>query len=879
MRWISEIVFRLRATLFPGRMEREMEEEMAFHLEMEARKLLQRGMTPEDAMKQARRNFGEPMRHKERTRESWGITMILNLRNDVRLTLRSLRRNPVFTAVAILTLALGIGANTAIFSVVNGVLLRSLPFPRADRIVFLCEVRPDEARSCHTASPPNVADWADQSGSFEALGVFRWWPFMLGTPEGNRSVAATIATPGLMDVLGFQPVLGRLLQPEDQAEGRRNVVVLTYDFWQSRFGGDPGIVGTTLDLDGAPFEVVGILQEGNEPPSLQPGITQIWTPLHIDPRDEGHRKWRGFYALGRLAPGVSLSGARQELESVRAGLAEQHPETNAEWGLQLTTLQDRVVGSVRTTLLFFLGAVGLVLLITCANIANLILARMSSRERELGIRAALGANSRRLAGLLLAEGLVLASLGACVGLLLARFLTPIFIALAPPGIPRLGEVELDATVLAFALGLTVLATLLFGLTPLARGSLLQPTRALKGSRQGGASGRLGGLNGGLVVTEVALALALLVGAGLLTRSFTSFQRWDPGFDTDNLLVFQAFLPTAKYQDSEAVLGLLNTLQSELEALPGVQAVGRASAGPLFGGWEPDLIHPGEAPGSEGSGRPVRWYDISPGYFEALGVPVVAGRDLLPDDGPGAPRVAIVNRTLADRLWPGESVLGKSVWLEEDQISRMVVGVVEDVPPFNPDASVEPEIFWPQAQHTRSVSYFVVRTAGDPSLLTRPITDRLLQVEPDVQAGRPVTYGEMMGRHLVVPRFNMLLTGVFSAVAFLLAALGIYGVVSRSVTARTRETGIRVALGAQRLRVVRDVVEGSLVLAGVGVAVGIALALGLSRFMGSMLHGVSPTDPLTYVTVAAALFMVAVLASLIPATAASRVDAMVSLREE
>jgi len=440
-------------------------------------------------------------------------------------------------------------------------------------------------------------------------------------------------------------------------------------------------------------------------------------------------------------------------------------------------------------------------------------------------------------------------------------------------------VELDATVLAFTLGLTVLATLLFGLTPLARGYLLQPTRALKGSRQGGASGRLGGLNGGLVVVEVALALALLVGAGLLTRSFTSFQRWDPGFDTDNVLVFQAFLPTAKYPDSEAVLGLLNTLQEEVEALPGVQAVGRASAGPLFGGWEPDLIHPGEAPGPVGSGRSVRWYDISPGYFQALGIPLVAGRDFLPDDGPGAPEVAIVNRTLADRLWPGESALGKNVWLEENQIGRMVVGVVEDVPPLNPDASVEPEIFWPQAQHTRPVSHFVVRTEGDPALLAKPITDRFLQVEPDVQAGRPVTYGEMMGRHLVVPRFNMLLTGVFSAVAFLLAALGIYGVVSRSVAARTREMGIRVALGAQRLRVVREVVEGSLVLAGVGVVMGVALALGLSRFIGSMLHGVSPTDPLTYVTVVVALFMVAVLASLIPAAAASRVDAMVSLREE
>ncbi len=879
MRWISESLFRLRATLLPGRMEREMEEEMAFHLEMEAQKLAQRGLTPDQAVKQARRNFGEPLRHKEKAREAWGITMIMNLRNDVRLTLRSLRRNPVFAVVSVLTLGLGIGANTAIFSVVNGVLLRSLPFPHADRIISLCEARPDEAGTCVTASPPNVADWAERSRAFEALGIFRWWPFSLSTPEGARGVNATIATPQLMDVLGFRPAMGRLLLPEDQEEGRRQVAVLTWDFWQSRFGGDPDILGSTVELDGMPFEMIGVLQEGDDPPAVAQARTHLWAPLHIDPRDEQHRNWRGFLALGRLAPGVSLEAARQEMEGIRVELAREYPEANAEWGLRLTTLQDLVVGDVRTTLLAFLGAVGLVLLITCANIANLILARMSGRETELGIRAALGADSRRLAGHLLTEGMVLALLGSAAGLLLARLLTPLFISLAPAGIPRLSEVGMDSTVLAFTLGLAVLATLVFGLAPLARASLLQPMQALRRERLGRPRGRLGGLNGALVVSEVALALALLVGAGLLARSFTSFLRWDPGFERENLLVFQAFLPMDKYQDSEARLRLMNTLQEEVQALPGVHSVGRASAGPLFGGWEPDQIHPGDGPGQPGSGPSVRWYDISPGYFEALGVPILAGRDFSPDDGPGAPLVAMVNQSLADLLWPGENPVGKSVWLETNQVSRMVVGVVKDIPPFNPDAPVEPEIFWPQAQYTRPVSFFVVRTSGDPALLARPIADRLLQVEPDLQAGSPVTYDELVRRRLVGPRFNMLLTGVFSLVAFLLAAVGIYGVVSRSVAARTREIGIRVALGAPRARVIQEVVGSSVILAGAGVAIGIGLSLLLSRFIESMLHGVAPTDPVTYGGVALALFVVALLASLIPATAASRVDPLESLKGE
>jgi len=545
----------------------------------------------------------------------------------------------------------------------------------------------------------------------------------------------------------------------------------------------------------------------------------------------------------------------------------------------MTTLQDRVVGGVRTTLLFFLGAVGLVLLITCANIANLILARMSSRETELGIRTALGASTSRLVGLLLNEGLVLALLGSGVGMVIAWVGTPLFLSLAPAGIPRLDEVGMDVPVLIFTLGLAILSTLLFGIAPLARASRIKPMLALRGGRHGKPRSPLGGLNGALVISEVALALALLVGAGLLTRSFASFFRWDPGIDREHLLIVSNSSNTGAYQTREAITNLYRNLDERLLALPGVRSVARTSAGPLFGGWEPDQILPAEEAGTGGQGSQARWYDISPRYFETLGVPILMGRDFTTDDGPEAPQVTIVNESLAEHLWPGENPLGRSIWLEMHESTREVVGVVADVPPLDPDASMDLEMFWPQAQYTRPVTYFVIRTEGDPAAVRGFVGDRIKEVDPNLQVGPVRSYDELLDRRLVGPRFNMLLIAIFSGVAVVLAAVGIFGVVSRSVAARTREIGIRIALGAQRGKVVREVVGGSVSLAAVGVGLGLALALVLSKFIRSLLHGVVSTDPVTYATVALGLFGVAVLASLIPAVGAARVNPVKSLQGE
>ncbi|MFC1575173.1 ADOP family duplicated permease [Gemmatimonadota bacterium] len=880
MRLIAKWLFRLRAILVPNRLEQAIDEEMAFHLEMETRKLVEGGMSAPEATRQARRNFGSTEYHKEKARESWGIGMIQNFRIDARHTLRSLRRNPGFALVAMVTLGLGIGANTAIFSVVNGILLRDLPFAEADRLVALCETRPNEAADCSTASTPNVADWAERSRSFEDIGVFRWWGHILETPDQVQSVRSLIATPEFFRVMRYQAAVGRIFRPEDQLEGNRQVAVLDHDFWVSRFGADPDIAGKTISLDGDSYRVIGVLREGQKPPAMwREPDAHLWLPLHFDPRDNEQRDWRGFYAVGRLAPGATLQAAREELGIIRQGLLEEYPEANAEWGLQAATLQDRIVGGVRTTLLVFLGAVGLVLLITCANIANLILARMAARETELGVRTALGADTRRVMGLLLNEGLVLALLGGAVGLLIAWIGTPLFISLAPAGIPRLDEVGMDGKVLAFTLGLAILATLLFGLAPLASASRINPMLAIRGSRHGGPRTFLGGANGILVVSEVALALSLLVGAGLLTRSFASFFRWDPGIDREHLLIVSLSSSTGAYQGGAAITNLYRTLDEELLALPGVRAVGRTSAGPLFGGYEPDQIYPAEEAGTGGPGRQARWFDISPGYFGALGIPILRGRGFSPDDGPEAPQVVVVNQTLADQLWPGEDPIGKSIWMEMHDGTREVIGVVADVPPLDPDASVDAEMFWPQAQYTRPFTYFAIRTEGDPSVVRSQVVDRIKGVDPDLQPGTVRDYRELLNGRLVQPRFNMLLTGIFSVVAAILAAVGIYGVVSRSVAARTREIGIRIAMGAPRVKVLTQVVGGSMALCGAGVGLGLVLAFVLSRFIRSLLHGVAPTDPLTYGSVAMGLFIVAVAASLVPAVSASRVDPMDSLRGE
>jgi len=794
---------------------------------------------------------------------------------DIKYGVRVIGKNPGFAAVAILTLALGIGANTAIFSVVDSILLRPLPFPDSERLVVLCEENPVIAGFC-VASPTNVEDWSRQSRAIEALGIGRDWAFILKTETGSEGLSGGLATPGFFQVLGLNAQVGRLFLPEDQQLGRNNVVVLSHGLWQTQFGGDPSIVGRVISLDDQSYSVVGVLPAGVEVPRLE--YVEIWTPLHIDPTAEEHREWRGFKAYGRLAAGATLGEARDEMNVIAGRLAEAYPATNEGWTISVAPLREHVVGSIRATLLIFLGAMGFVLLIGCANVANLLLARATERRREFAVRAAIGARRSRLVRLLLTESLLLAMVAGALGMVLSFWAVEAFIAFAPGGIPRLDEVGIDRSVLAFATLLSMATCVVFGLAPALFASRLDLNQSLKEGDQR-SPGRSGSrLRSALVVSEVALALVLLIGAGLLTRSFVELLRWEPGFDQSNLMETWLLASDGKYSGAGQVAALFDAAVEEVASLPSVVSVGMTSAGPLFGGREPDEFTIAGRPAPEPGQRPVaRRYDIGPGYFRTLGIPLQTGRDFNAADTRGAPPVAIINETLARRYFPNEDPIGQQVTMLERPMT--VIGVVADVQPFRAGDPIEPEIYWPFKQRPRYATFLLIRTSSDPTATIRPIEQRLKTLDPDMSISTFRTMEELVGRQLVRPRFNMLLIGVFASVALLLAAIGIFGVISYSVAQRTREIGVRVALGAADGDIFRSVVGRGMTLTLTGVALGLVGAFGVTRVLSSLLVGVRPTDPLTFVSIAVLLMLVALLACYVPARRAMRVDAMVALRSE
>jgi putative ABC transport system permease protein len=795
---------------------------------------------------------------------------------DLRYAVRNVARSPGFSVVAVLTLALGIGANTAIFSVVDGILLRPLPFPDSERLVALCETNPSIAAFC-IGSPPNVEDWDEQAQAIEDFGLGRQWSFVIRGNDGAEGVRGGIATPGMFDVLRLTPAVGRLLQRSDLEPGNNHVVVLSHSMWQTRFGADPTVIGQPIVLDGESYQVVGVLAAGAEVPRLE-GV-ELWAPLHFHPREARQRSWRGFIVFGRLAPAATLDGAREEMALIAERLGAAYPETNEGWGITVMPLRDRIVGSVRPTLLVFLAAVGFVLLIGCANVANLLLVRGASRRKELALRAALGAARTRLVRLLLSEALVLSLIGGVAGVLLSLVAVKAFVSLAPAGIPRLDEVGVDGRVLVFALFLSVATTVVFGLIPALHATTVDLNQALKeGDRSAAGRSRLG-MRGVLVVSEVALALMLLIGAGLLTRSFAGLLDWDPGFDRENLLTAWLLTASPRFPTGLDVVALHTQAAEEVASLPAVLSVGKTSAGPLFGGLETDEFVIGGRPEPEPGERPVaRWYDVGPNYFSTLGVPLLEGRLFTTDDVREAPQVAIVNKALVDRYWQDEDPLGGQVSVQE-RGAMTIVGVVGNVAPFRTGEPASPEIYWPQTQSPRLATYLVIRTAADPASLIRPIRDRLRSLDPDMQVSGFNTMEGHIGRQLVRPKFNMLLVGIFAAVALILASIGIYGVVSYSVATRTREMGIRLALGARSIDIVKSVVSQGMGPAMLGIVVGLMGAFGLTRLLTSMLVGVEPTDGLTFFSVPILLGLVAAAACYVPANRATRVEASVTLREE
>jgi putative ABC transport system permease protein len=804
-----------------------------------------------------------------------------SLWQDLRFAARSLPRAPGFAAFTLLTLALVLGANTAIFSVVEGVLLRPLPFPQPDELVVVAENGPSPALLYMSCSPPNFDDWRRQNHVFASLTAYRRGRFALTGGAGPQALDGAAVTGDFFRTLGVRPLAGRLLEPADDRPGGEPVVVLGADLWHRRFGGDPAIVHRRIALDGRSYTVVGVA-----PATLQyPETSGLWVPLGLDYAKE-RRQAHYLGVLGRLKPGVSLARAQAEMSAIAGRLERQYPAEDKGWSVALTGLKDSTVQTIQPALAMLQLAAWLVLSIGCANVANLLLARMGSREREIAVRAALGAGRWRLARQIAAESVILFSAGGALGLLLAGWGTRSLVALDPGAIPRAETIGIDLRVLAYTLLVSVATGAVCGLLPALAATgghleeaLRQGGRALAGGRRGRLARRA------LVLGEVALTLMLLVGAGLLIRSFSRLQAVDLGFRPQGVLAATLTLPAARYPDPALQGRFFERAVERIAALPGVEHAASIDALPLSGSTQvvevaaegrPPL-KPGEDPGGDGS-------MVSPDYFAAMKIPLLAGRCFSEGDDLKSTPVVIVSRFAAARLWPGQDAIGRRLTfgrLPTRPEARWwrVVGVVGDVRDTAPGLKPQMEVYIPQLQISGARSTLVVRTAGDPRRLIAPIRRAVQELDPDLPLFRVETLEQVVAATLAENRVKTLLLGIFAGLALVLAAAGVYGLVSHSVGERGREIGIRVALGEQRDEVVRMIVGQGMRVVAAGLALGMAGAYAFGRVLAGQLYQVGVADPWTFAGAPIVLAAVALLANWLPARRATRRDALEALREE
>ena len=795
------------------------------------------------------------------------------LRQDAAFSIRQMVATPSFALIAIATLALGIGATTAIFSTVNAVVLRPLPVPGADRLVELYEVWRDAGRGNMSAG--NFVDMAAEQQSFSALTAVSGASMTLARDEGAERVVGVRASAGFFEVWGVPPQIGRVFGAAEDQPGREQVVVLSHRFWTRQFGADRGILGKSITLDGRPHEVIGVMPESFD---FTADAEALWVPIAFTPERRAMHDEHFLTVYGRLRDGVSLQQANDQLSVIAKGLRERFPKDNAERDLISASLMESFVGDYRQRLFVLLGAVAFVLLIACGNVSNLLLARGAARARELAVRSALGAGQGRLIRQLFTESFVLSLAAAIVGVGLARGFVALLVAYGPAGVPRLEQTHLDLAAVTFAVTLAIVSSLVFGLVPAWRASKADINSTLKeGVRGAGGRGARDLVRSTLIAAEVALALILLVGAGLLIRSAIETQRVPTGFDARGVFSGRFSLPVTKYQSAASVLQATQAIEAETAAIPGVRRAAIASNVPGVGTFSNGLVPEGEAPELRNVRQSMARF-VSPGYFEAMGLPIVRGRGFSDADRAGGLLVMVVNQTLAQRLWPNQDPIGRRVNGSAPDGAKTVIGVVQDVRWRGPAGGVDPEFYQPVAQlnemawdWTRRSLFVIARTGGDPAALAPGVRRAMARVDPGVPLFGVRSMEERMALTLETARFNTMLLAALGLVGLVLAAVGIYGVISYFAAQRTSEIGIRLALGATRGNVLRLVVRQAAVPVGVGVVLGALGAALAARAIAAQLVNVRPNDPVTFAAVAAILAVVALLAALIPARRAASLD--------
>ena len=802
-----------------------------------------------------------------------------DLLHDLRYAVRSLLRRPGFTAVAVATLALGIGANTAIFSVIDGLLLQPPPFAAPERLMIIHETNRGEI---FPAAVPNFLDLEREARSFAGLAAYRWTSYNLaGGAERPERVAAAMATVDLFTVLGVQPALGSGLPPDAQlgtAGTPPRAVVLGHGLWQRRFASDPEVVGQTLRLDEEPFTIVGVLPD--DPYLPWAGDVELWVPMSVFANAEGRGNHSNTVILGRLAPGVTEAAARQELVSIYDRLAKEYPGTNTHVSAKLVPLSERLVEDLRPAALVLWGAVGFVLLIACANLANLMLTRAAGRHRELAVRRALGAGRGRLVRQLLTESTVLGLAGGLAGLLLGAWGIELLRTALGDSV-RSGQLTLSLPVLAFTAGLALATGFAIGLVPAVSASRRGDAAGLaEGGRGGGADRGGRRLRQVLVAAEVAMALVLLIGAGLMIDSFRKLQSVDPGFVTEHRLVADVLLPEASYGDEASRLAFMEQLRERMAQRSGVTGVTFARPLPLTDSSSRSSFAAEGRTYADGENPSFSWSIVSPGYFATMGVPLRAGRAFDERDTPTAPPVMMIDTLTAERLWPGEEAVGKRLrYTSDDAPWITVVGVVAPIRHLDLDKAAEPHVYFPLPQRPPGGGSLVLATTGDPLALADAVREEVAALDPDLPVGEITTLEDNRRGGMESYWYPMLLLGIFAALALALAALGIYGVMSYAVAQRTREIGVRMALGAAREQVVRMVLGEGVRVVLVGAAIGLAGGLALARLMAGLLYDVAPGDPLSLTVVTLLLAAVALLACLLPARRAAGIDPMEALRWE